>query len=116
MFGEPSKTRKEECIDLTNIGDTSDKEMLDDTGPGQMVKVKQEIINEGNEYFTGLIDRDSDDDDFLHRLIIRESDDSEDDDDDECDADQIEMKHIYEQEERNRNRKQVSAVDSQTKT
>ena len=42
--GEPSQTGKEECIDLTNIGDTSDEEMLDDTGPGQMVKVKQEII------------------------------------------------------------------------
>ena len=80
-----------------------------------MVKIKQKIIDEGDEYFTGLIDCDSNDDDFPHRLIIHESDDSE-DDDDEHDADQIEMQHIYEQQERNRNRKQVSAVDSQIKT
>ena len=115
MSEEPSQTGKEECIDLTNIGDTSDKEMLDDTGTGQMVKVKQEIIDEGDEYFTGLINCDSDDDDFPSRLIIHESDDSK-DDDDECDADQIEMQCIYEQQERNRNRKQVSAVDSRIKT
>ena len=105
--GVPSQTREEECIDLTNIGDTSDEEMLDDTGLGQMVKVKQEIID---EYFTGLTNRDSDDDDFPNRLIICESDDSE-DDDDECDADQIEMQFIYEPQERNRYRKQASEVD-----
>ena len=58
--GEPSQTRKEEYIDLTNIGDTSDEEMLDDTGPGQMVKVKLEIIQESDEYFTGLTNLDSD--------------------------------------------------------
>ena len=50
-------------------------------------------------------------------MIICESDDSEDDDDDKHDADHIEMQHIYEQQERNRNRKQVSEVcDSQVKT
>ena len=89
---------------MTNIGDTSDEEILDNSGPGQMVKVKQEIIDEVYEYFTGLVNRDSDEDDFPSRLIIPESDDSEDDDDDECNADQIEMQHIYEQQERNRNR------------
>ena len=114
--GKPSQTRKEECIDLTNIGNTSDKEMLDDTGPGRMVKVKQEFIAEGDEYFTGLTNPDSNDDDFPSRLIICESDDCEDDDDDEHDADQIEMQHISKQQERNRNRKQVSEVDSQIKT
>ena len=111
--GVPSQTRKEELIDLTNIGDTSDEEMLDDTGPCPMRKVKQEIID---EYFPGLTNRDSDGNDFPSKLIIHESDDSEEDDDDECDADQIEMQHIYEQQERNRNRKQVSEVDSQIKT
>ena len=42
--GVPSQT-KEELIDLMNICDTSDKEMLDNTGPGPMIKVKQEIID-----------------------------------------------------------------------
>ena len=63
-----------------------------------------------------MVNCDSDDDDFPSRLIIHESDDSEDDDDDKCDADQIKMQCIYEQQERNRNRKQVSEVDSQIKT
>ena len=49
-------------------------------------------------------------------MIIHESDDSEGDNDDDHDADQIEMQCIYEQHERNRNRKQVSEVDSQIKT
>ena len=30
-FGEPSQTGEEEYINLTNIGDTSDEGMLDDT-------------------------------------------------------------------------------------
>ena len=38
--GVPSQTEKDELIDLMNIGDTSDKEMLEDTGPGPMIKVK----------------------------------------------------------------------------
>ena len=49
MSGKLSQTGKEECIDLTNIGDTLDEEMLDDKDPGQMVKVKQEIIDEAND-------------------------------------------------------------------
>ena len=97
-----------------NIGDTSDEEMLDDTGPGPMIQVKQEIID---EYFTGLTNHDSDDDDdFPSEVIIHESDDSEEDNNDDCDADQIKRQHIYEQHEKNRNRKQVSEVDSQIKT
>ena len=111
--GVPSQTKKEECIDLMNKGDTSDKEMLDDTGPGSMIKVKPEITD---EYFTGLTNRDSDDDDFPSKVIICESNDSEENDDDACDGDQIKMQCIYEQQERNRNRKQVSEVDSQIKT
>ena len=75
------------------IGDTSDEEMLEDTSPGPMIKVKQEIID---EYFTGLTNCDSDDDDFPCEMIIDESDDSEEDNNDDCDADQIEMQHIYE--------------------
>ena len=108
MSGVPSQTREEECIDLMNIGDTSNEEMLDDTGPGPMVKVKREIID---EYFTGLTNCDRDDDGFPSRFIICESDDSEQDDNDECDADQIKMQCIYEQQKTNRNRKQVSKVD-----
>ena len=61
MSGVPSQTKKEELIDQMNIGDTSDEEMLDETGPGPMINVKQEIID---EYFTGLTNHDSDDDDF----------------------------------------------------
>ena len=77
-----------------NIGDTSDKEMLDNTGPGAMIKVKQEVID---EYFTGLTNHDSDDNDFPSKVIIHERDDSEEDNNDDHDADQIEMQHIYEQ-------------------
>ena len=106
--GVPSQTGEIELIDLMNIGDTSDKEMLEDTGPGPMIKVKQEIID---EYFTGLTNRDSDDNDFSSKVIICESDDSEENNDDDHDAYQIEMQHIYEQHERNRNKKQVSEVD-----
>ena len=112
MSGVPLETGKEVLIDLTNIGDTSDEEMLEDTGPGPMIKVKQEIID---EYFTGLTNHDSDDDDFPSKVIINESDDSEENNDDDHDADQIKMQHIYEQQERNRNRKQVSEVDNQIK-
>ena len=112
MSGLPSQTEKKELIDLTNMGDTSEKEMLDDTGPGPMIKVKQEII----EYFTGLTNCESDDDDFPSEVIIRESNDSEEDNDDNCDADHIKMQHIYEPHKRNRNRKQVSEVDIQIKT
>ena len=78
--------------------------MSDNTGPGPMIKVKQEIID---EYFTGLTNRDSDGDDFPSEVIIRESDDSKEDNDDDHDVDQIEMQHIYEQLERNRNRKLI---------
>ena len=113
MSGVPSQTGKTELIDLTNIGDTSDKEMLEDTGPGPMIKVEQEIID---EYFTGLTNHDSDDDDFASKVIIHESDDSEEDSNDDHNADQIKMQHIYEQHQRNRNRKQVSEVYSQIKT
>ena len=110
MSGVPSQTEKDELIDLTNKGDTSVKEMLEDTGPGPspMIKVKQEIID---EYFTGLTNCDSDDDDFPSEVIIRESDDSEEDNDDDHDADQIKMQHIYEKHKRNRYRKQVSEAD-----
>ena len=113
MSEVPSQTQKEELIDLMNIGDTLDEEMLDNTGPGPMIKVKQEIID---EYFTGLRNCDSNDNDFPSEVIIQISGDSEEDNDDNSDADQIEMQHIYEQHERNRNRKQVSEVDSQIKT
>ena len=74
--GVPSQTEKEDLVDLTNIGDTSDEEMLDDTGPGPMIKVKQEIID---EYFTGLTNHSSDDDYFPSEVIIHESNDSEED-------------------------------------
>ena len=111
--GVSSQIEKEDLIDLMNIGDTSDEEMLDDTGPGPMIKVKQEIID---EYFTGLTNHESDDDDFLSEVTIYESDDSEEDDNDDHDTDQIKIQHIYEQHERNRYRKQVSVVDSQIKT
>ena len=104
--GVPSQTEKEELIDLMNIGDTSEEEMWDDIDPGPMIKVKQEIID---EYFTGLTNCDSDDDDFPSDVIICESDDSEEDNDDDRDADQTEMQHIYEKNKRNR--KQVSEVD-----
>ena len=67
MSGVPSQTEKDELIDLTNIGDTSDEEMLEDTGTGPMIKVKQEIID---EYFTGLTNCDSADDDFSSEVII----------------------------------------------
>ena len=103
----------DELIDLMNIGDTSDEEMLEDTGPGPMIKVKQEIID---EYFTGLKNPDSDDDDFPSEVIIHESNDSEEHNDDDHNANQIEMQHIYEKHERNRRRKQVSEVDSKIKT
>ena len=78
-----------------------------------MIKVKQEIID---EYFTGLTNFDSDYNDFPSKVIICENDESEEDNDDDRDADQIKMQHIYERHERNRNRKQVSKVDSQIKT
>ena len=113
ISGVPSQTEKDELTDLTNIGDTSDEEMLEDTGPGPMIKLKQEIID---EYFTGLTNCDSDDEDFPSEVIIHESDDSEEDNDEDYDADQIDMQHIYEKHERNICRKQVSEVDSQIKT
>ena len=69
-----------------------------------------------DEYFTGLTNHNSDDNDFPSEVIICESDDSEEDNNDDCDADQIKMQCIYEQHERNRNTKQVSEVDSQIKT
>ena len=62
--------------------------MLDDTGPGPMINVKQEIID---EYFTGLTNCDSGDNDFQSEVIIHESNDSEEDNDDDRDADQIKM-------------------------
>ena len=111
--GVPSQTEKDELIDLMNTGDTSDKEMLEDTGPGPMIKVKQAMIN---EYFTGLTNHDSDDNDFSSEVIICESDDSEEDNNNDHDADQIKMWHIYVKHKRNRYRKQVSEVDSQIKT
>ena len=115
-FGEPSQTIEEEYIDLTNIGDTSDEEMLGDTGQGEMLRVKQEIIDEYcSGHTTGLRQKNSDDEDFPREVIIRESSDSEDDDD--CDPDQIEMQQIYEQHERKRNRRNASeSSDSQFKT
>ena len=113
MSGVPSQTEKNELIDLKNIGDTSDEEMLEDTGPAPMIKVKPEIID---EYFTGLTNCDSDDTNFPSEVIIHESDDSEEDNNDDHDADQIKMQHIYEKHKRNRYRKQVSEVDSQIKT
>ena len=101
---EPSQTGEEEYIDLTNLGDTSDEEMLDDTGPGKMLRVKQKIIDEYCAgHTTGLRHKDSDDEDFPSEIIIRESSDSEDSDDDDHDPDQIEMQQIYEQQERKRN-------------
>ena len=111
MSEVPSQTEKEDLIDMTNIGGTSDEEMLDDTCPCPMIKVKQEII----DYFTGLTNHDSNDNDFQSKVIIHENDDSEKDNDDDRDADQIKMQYIYEQHERNRYRKQVSEVDSQIK-
>ena len=113
MSGVPSQTEKDELIDLMNIGDTSDKEILEDTGPGPMIKVKQEIID---EYFTDLTNCDIDYDDFPSEVLICESDNSEEGNNDDHDADQIKMQHIYEKHERNRYRKQVSKVDSQIKT
>ena len=115
--GEPSQTGEEEYIDLTNIGDTSDEEMLDDRGPDEMLRVKQEITDEYCAgHTTGLRQRDSDDEDFPSEVIIRESSDSKDDDDDR-DPDQIEMQQIYEQQERKRNRRHVSkSSDTQFKT
>ena len=109
----PSQAEKDELIDLMNIGDTSDEEILEDTGPGPMIKVKQKIID---DYFTDLTNLDSDEDDFPSEVIIHESDDSDEDNNDDHDVDQIEMQHIYEKHERNRYRKQVSEVDSQIKT
>ena len=106
--GVPSQTGKDELINLMNKGDTSDEEMMEDTGPGPMIKAKQEIID---EYFTGLTNCDSDDDDFPSKVITCESNDNEEDNDDDLDADQIKMQHIYEEHERNRNRKQASKVD-----
>ena len=50
------------------------------------------------------------------QVIIHESDDSEEDNDNDHDADQIIMQCIYTQHKRDRNRKQVSKVDSQIKT
>ena len=116
--GEPSQTSEEECIDLTNIGDTSDEEMLDDTGQGEMFRVKQEIIDVYCAgHTTGLRQRDSDDEDFPSEFIIRESSDSKDDDDADRNPDQTEMLQIYEQQERKRNRRHRSeSCDSQFKT
>ena len=63
-----------------------------------MLRVKQEIIDEYcTGHTTGLRQRDSDDEDFPSKVIIRESSDSEDDDNDDCDSDQIEMQQTYEQ-------------------
>ena len=118
MSREPSQTSKEEYIDLTNIGDTSDEEMLDDTDSGEMLRVQLEIIDEYcTGHTTGLRQRDSDDGDFPSEVIIRESSDSEDNDDDNHDPDQIEMQQIYEQQERKKNRRHTSeSSDSQFKT
>ena len=107
-----------QVCDLTNIGDTSDEEMSDNTGPGAMVRVKQEIIDEYcAELTTGLRQRDSDDEDFPNEVIIRENINSKDDDNNDYDPDQIEMQQIYEQQERKRNRRHVhESGDSQFKT
>ena len=70
-----------------------------------MLRVKQGIIDEYCAgHTTGLRQRNSVDEDFPSKVIIRESSDSEDDDDDDCDPDQIEMQQIYEQQERKRSR------------
>ena len=104
-IGEFSQTEKEKFIDLTMLDDSSDKEMLDDTGVGQMVRVKQEFTEELDDdvVFTGLTNHDSDEE-FPSHMICCDSDDSNYDDDDEHDPEQIEMQHSYEQQERNRNR------------
>ena len=88
---EPSMSREslqvEQVIDLTDIGDSSDEEMVFEATVAHPVKVKSEPL-EDDDVFTGLVDCDDDkggddddenedDEEFLGHIEMPDSDSSD---------------------------------------
>ena len=108
-------------IDLTDIGDSSDEEMVLEATVAHPVKVKSEPL-EDDDVFTGLVDHDDDkggeDDDenednegFPGHIEMPDSDYSDFGAERDKDSDQLEMQVIYDQQQRNRNTAQVSEIE-----
>ena len=121
---EPSMSREssqvEQVIDLTDIGNSSDEEMVFEAAMAHPVKVKSEPLEE--DVFTGLVDHDDnkggDDDDenadneeFPGHIEMPDSDYSDFDAEGDQDSDQLEMQVIYDEQQRNKNTGQVIEIE-----
>ena len=111
----------EQVIDLTNIGNSSDEEMVFEAAVAHPVKVKSEPL-EDDDVFTGLVDHDDDkggddddenedDEEFPGHIKMPDSDYSDFGAEVDQDSDQLEMQVIYDQQKRNRNTGEVSEIE-----
>ena len=111
----------EQVIDLTNIGNSSDEEMVFEAAVAHPVKVKSEPL-EDDDVFKGLVDHDDnkggddddeneDDEEFPGHIEMPDSDNSDFGAEGDQDLDQLEMQDIYHQQQRNRNTGQVSEIE-----
>ena len=114
VFREPSQT--EQKGGLINLANSSDEEMVDNATRVHPVKVKSKELDD-EDIFTGLTDcdkdrgDDNDDDDvFPGPIELPDSDDSNFGDEEDHDLDQIKMRYIYDQQQRNRNTGEVSEI------